>query len=196
MHILTITYRSTNYYVLDNGKTKLLVDAGWPGTLGEFRYTLRKKGIVLKDINYMLATHYHPDHAGLAQDIKDAGAKLIVIEEQVAYVPQLKNYIKPGVQYNDIKSEGNIVISIQGSNAFLNSIGFRAQIVYTPGHSDDSITLLLDTGEAFIGDLPPNYFSKDSNDAVGESWQHLRRLGAKKIYPGHANPFSMPLFNC
>ena len=191
MHILTITYRSTNYYILDNGKVKLLVDAGWPGTLGEFKHAFSRKGIAIKEINYILATHYHPDHAGLVHDIKDEGSKLIVTEEQVAYIPLLKDYIKPGVDYRDIEMHDNIVISIQGSAVFLNSIGFKGQVVYTPGHSDDSITLLLDTGEAFIGDLPPNYFSADSNDAVAISWQNLRKLGARKIYPGHVRPFAV-----
>jgi len=30
MKIINVGYSSTNYYLLDNDKVKLLVDAGWP----------------------------------------------------------------------------------------------------------------------------------------------------------------------
>jgi hypothetical protein len=32
--------------------------------------------------------------------------------------------------------------------------GVSGEIIYTPGHSDDSVTLILDEGMAFTGDLP------------------------------------------
>jgi len=188
MHIITISYRSTNYFILDNGKAKLLVDAGWPGTLGEFKHALKRMDISLADINYLLVTHYHPDHAGLAQDVKDAGAKLIITEEQVPFIPRLKEYIKPGTIFNDIRPDANILISIQNSRAFFKKLGFDARIMHTPGHSDDSVSLLLDSGEAFIGDLAPAYAAGD-NALVKNSWEKLKGAGAKKIYPSHANTF-------
>ncbi len=185
MQIIPITYRSTNYYILDNGKVKLLVDAGWPGTLGEFKHVLQKMDVKTESINYVLPTHYHPDHAGLVQELKEMGVKLIVIEEQLPFIPLLLKYIKQGVQHKPIKLDDNIVLSITNCRAFLDKLGFNGHIVHTPGHSDDSITLVLDTGEAFTGDLPPNYFSSEKDNPVNKSWMKLYNLGAVKIYPAH-----------
>jgi hydroxyacylglutathione hydrolase len=35
--------------------------------------------------------------------------------------------------------------------------GVDGRIVHTPGHTSGSISLLLDSGEAFVGDLAVNY---------------------------------------
>jgi ribonuclease/clavin/mitogillin len=38
--IVNVGYRSTNYWVLSAERSRLLVDAGWPGTLGHLRANL------------------------------------------------------------------------------------------------------------------------------------------------------------
>ncbi len=70
MNIVNVGYRSTNYYVLADTQPRLLVDAGWPGTLSTMRASCKRMGIDLAAIPYQLATHYHPDHAGLVQELK------------------------------------------------------------------------------------------------------------------------------
>jgi ribonuclease/clavin/mitogillin len=77
--IVNVGYNSTNYYVLGQSTTRLLIDLGWPGTLPKLAANLRRKDILLQHIRYLLATHYHPDHAGLAQELKAQGACLIVL---------------------------------------------------------------------------------------------------------------------
>ena len=66
--IVNVGYRSTNYWVVSAGTSRLLVDIGWPGTLGTMKANLRKKDIPLNEICYALATHYHIDNAGLAEE--------------------------------------------------------------------------------------------------------------------------------
>src|SRR5438552_14373680 len=84
MNIVNVGYRSTNYYVLADNKPKLLVDAGWPGTLSRMQHTCERMGIRLADVPYQLPTHYHMDHAGLAQDLKRLGVRLVVVDTQLA----------------------------------------------------------------------------------------------------------------
>src|SRR5687767_8135577 len=74
-NIVNVGYRSTNYYVLADTTPRLLVDAGWPGTLSMLQHTCNQKGIKLASIPYQLVTHYHPDHAGLAEDLKRLGVR-------------------------------------------------------------------------------------------------------------------------
>ncbi|HUM71964.1 MAG TPA: MBL fold metallo-hydrolase, partial [Chloroflexota bacterium] len=68
--IVNVGYRSTNYWVVSAGRSRLLVDIGWPGTLGAMKANLKRMGIPLHEIRYALATHYHIDHAGLAEELK------------------------------------------------------------------------------------------------------------------------------
>jgi glyoxylase-like metal-dependent hydrolase (beta-lactamase superfamily II) len=72
-----------------------MVDAGWPGSLPALKSQLRVYGIQPAEIRFVLITHTHPDHAGLAQDIKQmAGARLILHEKQRPFLPELEASLK------------------------------------------------------------------------------------------------------
>jgi endoribonuclease LACTB2 len=187
MNILNVGYDSTNYYLLTNPKPLLLVDVGWPGTLAKMAHSLKRYNLQLKDIPYVLATHYHPDHAGLAQDAKSQGAKLIVMENQFETVASFGQYMKPEQHYVPITLEDNFHLNFADSRAFLAKIGLNGEIIATPGHSDDSVTLVIDEGWAFTGDLSPAEFMADENAAekARQSWDRIRSLGVQSIYPAH-----------
>lgn len=193
--LLNVGYRSTNYYVLGQGQTRLLVDLGWPGSAGELTTSLKRKGLALRDLTHAFATHYHPDHAGLAQDLKRQGVRLIVIDTQVPAIAELSRLVKPGDGFNAITLDDAIIVSASESRALLATIGLAGVIVPTPGHSPDSMSLVLDSGEAFIGDLTPEALAYgDSEDVVRASWAALRRAGARMCHPGHgpARPVPSP----
>ena len=184
--IVNVGYRSTNYWVVSAGTSRLLVDIGWPGTMPTMRATLARMDVPLAEIRYVLATHYHIDHAGLAQEFKQAGARLLVVDVQRAFIPLMKAAIKPADGYVDITLDDNVGITVLQSRATLARIGIGGEIVHTPGHSADSVTLLLDDGSAFTGDLTaPGLIAEDDGGVTAASWQRLRDLGAKRIYPGH-----------
>ncbi len=184
--IVNVGYRSTNYWVIGVGRSRLLVDLGYPGTMGTMRANLKRMGVPLEEIRYGLATHYHIDHAGLAQELKNAGVALLVLEAQVSAIPLMKAWTKPRDQYLDIAMDDNVTISFAESRAVLGRIGIVGEILHTPGHSDDSVTLLLDDGFAFTGDLtPPALAGKDEATVVAASWRLLREHGANRVYPGH-----------
>jgi len=186
MNIVNVGYDSTNYYVLGQGSTRLLVDVGWPGTLPKLLANLKRKDIALSDIRYLLVTHYHPDHAGLAQEVKAHGIKLIVLESQVQAIPSLKTHMKPANHYVDIRLDDNLDLTIDGSRKFLRGLGLGGEILSTPGHSDDSVTLSLDEGLAFTGDLiGPQHVADAGRPQAELSWAKLRAHHIKTIYPGH-----------
>ena len=184
--ILDVGYRSTHYWVVSAGTSRLLFDLGWPGTMGQMRANLRRMGVPLDEIRYGLASHYHIDHAGLAQELKLAGVPLLVLDVQVSAIPVMKRWTKPRDNYVDVTTHDNIIISCAESRSLLEGIGISGEIVHTPGHSDDSVSLLLDDGSVFSGDLtPPGYATEDTADVVAASWQRLRDLGARRVYPAH-----------
>lgn len=186
MNIVNVGYHSTNYYVIADSSPRLLVDAGWPGTLSMMQHACNRMGIELKNIPYQLITHYHPDHAGLAEELKRLGVRLIVVDTQLAAIPRLRTHVKLEDKYTEIALLDNTVLSVGESRAFLAGIGIHGEIISTPGHSDDSITLVLDEGAAFTGDLTPLMaVAQDPSDPAYRSWTAIRSMGANTIYAGH-----------
>ena len=182
--IVNVGYRSTNYWVVSAGASRLLIDIGWPGTLGTMKANLKRMDVSLSEIRYALATHYHIDHAGLAEELKREGVPLLVIDVQVDAIPLMKTWTKPGDNYVDITANGNVTISCDQSREFLSQMGIVGEILHTPGHSDDSVSLLLDDGSVFTGDLTPEAQAFDNPVALA-SWRLLRERGATRIYPAH-----------
>src|SRR5215472_9380852 len=193
--IVNVGYRSTNYWVVSAGTSRLLVDLGWPGTMGTMRANLERMGVPLKEIRYGLATHYHIDHAGLAQDLKLAGVPLLVLEPQFSAIPLMKRSTKPADHYTEITMHDNVVISLAKSRVLLERIGIAGEILHAPGHSDDSVSLLLDDGSVFTGDLThPRLVSDDAAGvAAAASWRMLQELGAIRVYPGHGPAHALNL---
>ncbi|OGN91103.1 MAG: MBL fold metallo-hydrolase [Chloroflexi bacterium RBG_13_48_10] len=190
--IVNVGYLSTNYWVVSAGRSRMLVDLGYPGTMGSMRARLKQMDIPLKDIKYTLATHYHIDHAGLAQELKMEGVSLLVLETQIAAIPLMKQFTKPQDHYVDILLDGNMTISFSESRPLLDRIGIPGEILPTPGHSDDSVSLLLDDGSVFTGDLTPlEYAWGEAAEMVKASWQLLKERGARRIYPAHGEIRSM-----
>jgi glyoxylase-like metal-dependent hydrolase (beta-lactamase superfamily II) len=191
--VVNVGYRSTNYWVVSAGTSRLLVDLGWPGSMGQMRARLESMDVPMQQIRYGMATHYHMDHAGLGQELKLAGVPLLVADVQVAAVPAMKRWMKPRDGYVEIEPDDNVVVRLSESRVFLEDLGIEGQILHTPGHSDDSVSLLLDSGAAFTGDLThPAMVAPGESEAVSASWQLLRRHGAVRIHPGHGPVWDLP----
>jgi DNA-directed RNA polymerase subunit RPC12/RpoP len=84
-----------------------------------------------------------------------------------------------------IAVDGSLVLKPEECRAFLRGAGIDGEIVWTPGHSPDSISLVLDEGRAFTGDLTHPLLLSDEDDACRDSRVKLSALGARMIYPAH-----------
>jgi hydroxyacylglutathione hydrolase len=89
---------------------------------------------------------------------------------------------------------------ILGDEAFsLTGFGIAGKVISTPGHSPGPVSVVLETGDAFIGDLEMNAFPMclspslpifaEDIQKVKESWKFIFDCGVKMIYPAHGNPF-------
>ncbi len=184
---VTLTVNSTHFYLINCRGGKLLIDAGWE--MKQFANQLKVHKIAWPEIRYVMFTHHHPDHAGLVQDVKDhSGSKLIIHSKQIPYLEDLRTFFEKKGGYNPIRVEEGDLVS--PSRAALEAIGIKGEIIETPGHSDDSISLVLDSGEAFIGDLmPPDYAYGEGYEATLESWRKLLARGAQVFYHSHVDAF-------
>jgi endoribonuclease LACTB2 len=183
--LLTLTIRSTHYYLIGIRGGKLLVDAGWE--LPQFKAQMKACKVPFSEIKYVMFTHHHPDHAGLVQQVKDlSGAHLIIHEKQIPYLQFLAAYYEKKGGGEPVRVEKGDLVS--PSRSVLHSIGIDGEIVETPGHSDDSLSLALDSGLAFIGDLTwPEYAPPESYDLVVASWKKLLALNVHTFYHSHVS---------
>jgi glyoxylase-like metal-dependent hydrolase (beta-lactamase superfamily II) len=195
MNIVNVGYDSTNYYLLEIKGGKLLIDCGWPGTLPKFMAELKRKGVVIKEIKYLLVTHFHPDHAGITQELKKLEIKLILLESQVNFIAPFGDFFKgKNLPYIEITQNDNFVLKFEDSRIFLAGIGLDGEIISTPGHSDDSVTLILDEGFAFTGDLHPRIMVSDEYHVTQQSWDKIYQHKITRIFPAHG-PQSGPIPN-
>ncbi|MGB4659072.1 MAG: MBL fold metallo-hydrolase [Mobilitalea sp.] len=194
MKVINLTYLSTNYYLLQLNDGWLMIDSGLPDTFSQLLQLLNQKGISVNEINHLIVTHYHPDHAGLAQNLKDFGTNLIVHECQLPFIKELNQSFKknPKAYFKDIMPSNTTIVTGKDSRSFLKSIGIDGEIVTTPGHTDDSVTLILDDTCAFIGDLPPYSDTDDYDDyEIEDSWDMIKKCHVKTIYPGHGDSYKL-----
>lgn len=186
MNILNVGYDSTNYYLLDAQDGKLLIDCGWPGTFPKFQAELKRKGVPIKEIKHLIVTHFHPDHAGLAQELKNLGIKLVLLESQVDFITPFNEFFKgKNLPYITITTNDNLVLKFAYSRTFLASIGIAGEVISTSGHTDDSITLLLDEGMAFVGDLHPIFAVSEEDHVTRASWDRIYQHKITKVFPSH-----------
>lgn len=181
-----IKYGNTKCYVIND---KIMVDTDWAGTLQAFYKCLKEYEIVLSDIKYLIITHFHPDHMGIAQDLAEIGVKIIVFDVQKDYIHFSDKIFGKDkkVSYKPIEDKNVVYISCEESRAFLAENGIAGEILHTPGHSEDSISLILDEGIAIVGDLYPLYSVPAYNDkTLEESWNHILGRNLDIVYYGHA----------
>jgi len=191
---ITIRSHGVNLFLVDSRDGKLLVDAGWPRSLSDLKAGLETAGLRLSAIRFVMTTHAHPDHAGLMQVLKDhCGVRRIVHEVQRGSLAELNRFFerKPDRHFRPfVPDPGDLVLGSPNSDA-LRAIGIDGEILVTPGHSDDSVSLVLATGEAFTGDLTRPDLATDANAAtLAASWTSLLARGAVTIHPGHGGPFA------
>jgi glyoxylase-like metal-dependent hydrolase (beta-lactamase superfamily II) len=219
-----------NFFIVDLGFTKcyllecldgyLLIDTSYKGKYSVFLKEMEKLGIDISKIKYIFITHHHADHAGFsAKLIEETGAKLIVNQNALVHLKEGKtdDIMKPvsiiikiihpflrilhrNTKFPPVLPKKEDIIVDGDDYQVLRQIGVNGNILYTPGHSKDSISIVMDNGNAFVGDLVMNNFNSgnikfmpflvDNIDVVLEGWDKLIDNGAKTIYPAHGDNFA------
>ena len=189
--IIGLKYSNTNTYLIRGRKGSLLFDTGWAGTFPKLCRVLGENKLKLQDISYLLISHFHPDHMGIAQEIANSGVTIAVLEVQAGSIHS-SDYIfakEKNSAFVPIDDSSVRVVKVSESRDFLGEIGISGEMIHTPGHSDDSISLWLDKERAlFVGDLNPLYeLDMHKGTQIEESWSRLLKLDPKTVYYGHAN---------
>ncbi len=212
--IFILNFGINRCYII-KGEQAVMVDAGPRGKIKSFKKQLSSFKINPEEIKLIVLTHGDFDHIGSAKEIKEAtGAKLaihendrkILEEARFNWPPGVTRWgkftrflLKPLVQNMKIPSlKPDIILS--NADFPLDKLGINGKILFTPGHTRGSVSVVLNSGEAFVGcmahagfpfTLSPNLpvYATDL-ERLKESWYILLEHGAKMIYPAHGKPFS------
>ena len=188
--MILLRYGNTNTFLIPGSNGYLLLDTDYAGTLQAFYRSVKQAGIRVSDISFVMATHYHPDHMGLIPELMKQGVKLLLIDTQKDFV-HFSDYIfaRDRLPFEPVDETRATVISCADSREFLAGIGISGEIISTPSHSPDSISLVLDNGDCFVGDLQPKEYmgTYDENEAVKADWAKLMAFHPGRVFYAHAN---------
>lgn len=189
--MIKLRYGNTNTFYIPGSDGGLLVDTDWAGTLPLFFKAIKTAGIEMKAITTLLVTHYHPDHMGLAGELQRLGVKLLVVDVQRLFVHALDEIFARDkhLSYRAVDESAATVISCAESRDVLKGLGIDGEILHTPSHSEDSVSLALDDGSFLVGDLEPLAYlaGYEENPALKSDWEQLMRRRPKRILYAHAN---------
>lgn len=187
--VIELKYSGTNTYLIRGTDGSVLFDTGWAGSFPKFVRALGGAGATVQEIRYLFISHFHPDHMGIAQEIAGCGVRIVAVDVQRAHIHDADRvFAKEGNRlYLPIVDEDVRVISCGESRPLLAECGIAGEVVHTPGHSEDSISLCLDEGVLFVGDLNPLYeLDLHRGTQIGDSWDKLLARNPVKVYYGHA----------
>ena len=189
--MIKLRYGNTNTFYIPGSDGGLLVDTDWAGTLPLFFKAIKTAGIEMKAITTLLVTHYHPDHMGLADELQRLGVKLLVVDVQRLFVHASDEIFARDkhLSYRAVDESAATVISCAESRDVLKGLGIDGEILHTPSHSEDSVSLALDDGSCLVGDLEPLAYlaGYEENPALKSDWEQLMRRRPKRILYAHAN---------
>jgi glyoxylase-like metal-dependent hydrolase (beta-lactamase superfamily II) len=192
MNLVNVGYKSVNCYALEAGAGYLLIDVGMPATFGELVSVLKRKCVPLEKIRFLVVTHFHPDHCGVAQELKNSGVALLLGGVQEPRLAEANRTLAKFAGYIQISDVGNMVVATDRRAVWKAATGTDGVLLHTPGHSDDSVTVVIGGVGAFVGDLrPPEAYAGQAAGLAETSWQKIRAAGARKAFPAHGPAFDL-----
>ncbi|MGQ9517460.1 MAG: MBL fold metallo-hydrolase [Anaerolineae bacterium] len=194
------------------GSGPILVDTGTPDAGKALIQALMRVGIEPAALELILLTHGHYDHAGNAAALQRISNATLAVglgdgpmvrkSEPPHYHPA--NWLgwlflllrRMGVSENQEPAQPQWYLA---GELDLHPYGIPGRAIPTPGHTPGSLSIILETGEAIVGDLiaglpfphiPGRPMVMDDESAWRQS---LRRLLAERpriIYTSHGGPFT------
>ncbi len=193
-----------NMYAIVHGKSVVIIDTGTPGKANSILDELAEIRVKPCDIEAVIITHAHPDHAGSsAALLARIYAKIHIHEGDIGVLLGKEPFPKPRYFVEKLSvfvtthvwkykgppealplGEGSLIPAFPG-----------LKIIHTPGHTPGSISVLdTESSTLFCGDAlnnragkltgPLKYFMSDKDQA----WRSIGKISALNfatLCPGH-----------
>ena len=219
MEIRNVGNRIMNTWIYPVDEGWVMIDTGYENSYASVEKKLRNLLIQPEEICYIFLTHAHDDHAGFLEEwmTKHPHTQVIAHEKAIAGLRRGQNSFDGGCstlmaflfcqlmallgngdhRYPKL-SEAHLtkIITLNSDNQAQIETALNGKILFTPGHTADSISLLVD-GNLFCGDAAMNGLPSshkitiwvEDKDAFDKSWDMMLASGAEKIYPAHGSIF-------
>jgi glyoxylase-like metal-dependent hydrolase (beta-lactamase superfamily II) len=206
-NIIQILSGRSNVFLLTDGNKNILID-----TSTIYMRNLLKKRLFklnISKIDYLILTHSHSDHAGNSHWIKERfKSKVFIQKSESSYLTSGKNVLPKGTTWitrllvNPLTKMLCSYVSYEPcqydylvDQVFdLNSFGFNAILLHTPGHTIGSLSVIVDKEVALVGDtmfgifrgsvFPP--YADDINQMIN-SWGILLETNCSIFIPSHGS---------
>jgi hydroxyacylglutathione hydrolase len=200
---------------LVRGNRLIVIDGGDPGHFVKFINGIKKYSIDPKDIKLIVLTHGHWDHIGLTKEIQDiSGSRILMNQQDIPLIDDIPPSQPPGftiwgkiiIELLKLATRSvripqfSVSVETGDEDISLAEYGIPGTVVHTPGHSPGSVSIVLECGEVFVGDLAMNMFPMRMSPGlpifgydmqiVKNSWRKLLAMGVRTVYPAHGKPFS------
>ena len=196
-----------------HGERTILVDAGAMGGFPSFLKTMKNLGVDLKSIDLILLTHGHWDHITCLSQVQEVTGAKIAVHQKDQYMVETGEPPFPDgtTPYGNFMSwtaklllhphlpKIKVDMVLDDNGMSLAEYGIPGKVVYTPGHSQGHSSILLDSGDAIVGDMAMNDWYlrltpglpvlADNIHQVVDSWKKILPMGIKRVYPAHGMDF-------
>ena len=219
MEIRNVGNRIMNTWIYPVEDGWAMIDTGYENSYASVVKKLRGLLIQPEEIRHIFLTHAHDDHAGFLEEwmTKYPHTQVIAHEKSIEGLRKGQNRFVGGCstlgaflfcqlmallgnsehRYPRLSEEHLAKITtLNAENLTQMESKLNSKILFTPGHTEDSISLLVD-GNLFCGDAAMNGLPSshkitiwvEDKAAFEKSWDVMLASRAKKIYPAHGSPF-------
>lgn len=215
IRIPILPFGLVNAHLVRNDTGCILVDTGLPGSERKISRVLESMGMDFRDISLIVVTHAHVDHAGSAARIRSlSGAPILAHVGDAPYYARKaamtfcatgwfgRLFIKTRLMFEPYEAFTPDLL-LDEMPVDLEPFGVPGEIRHTPGHTAGSLSVLLASGEALVGDLissgillggiartgiakrPP---FEDNPVAVSAALHSMVVEGMRTFFMGHGGP--------
>jgi glyoxylase-like metal-dependent hydrolase (beta-lactamase superfamily II) len=215
--IQPIDLGSMSCYLVATDSGYVLVDTGFPFDRGKLEAELEARGCRPGNLKVIIATHGDIDHTGNCAYLRETyGAEIAMHKGDTEMcmndgmtrdrgeipadfpLPLMVLWLTKGILNFALGQlrwrkpfEGFEPDLLLEDGQSLAEYGFDATVLYTPGHSEGSISILTGDGKLICGDTFSNAWGRIIKSTDKAGLERLVALGAGTVYPGHGGPFSM-----
>jgi hydroxyacylglutathione hydrolase len=208
--IITVNFGFVKSYIIIGEKNLILIDTGLPGSTNKIIKKIEETGFKTDQVSLIILTHAHLDHLGSVKQLqKITGAKVAIHKNDAPYLIEGKSAeVTPISGFGKlimwmVKNRSRIIDGTKPDILIEDEIGLydygvKGKVLSTPGHTEGSVSIFLDSGKCLTGDTIGSTFRKPTygmfcNDInmLKESIVKIKNSNAKEVYLSHGGKISI-----
>ena len=208
-----------NAHLIRSTQGCILVDAGIPGSERTIGRVLARHGLSFADIQLIVVTHAHTDHAGSAARLRAlSGAPILAHEADADFYSRKRLmtfcptglvgrlFLRTPAPHQPYEGFVPDLMMRNGDEISLLEFGIDGIVRHSAGHTPGSVSVELASHEALVGDLIASGILiggialtgrairppfEDDTEQVSRELEGMVHRGATRFYMGHGGPLGV-----